>query len=95
MFCLLRLGKCFSVERKDLSKLPQLSGIKLLKILCNKFDFKLIKSRGSHRTLINDKVRPPILLEIVISDPVRVGTLTEIVAKSQVGREAFLEAVNL
>jgi predicted RNA binding protein YcfA (HicA-like mRNA interferase family) len=76
------------------NKLPQISGIKVLKILCNRFQFRLIKSRGSHRTLLNDKVRPPILLEIVISDPIRVGTLTEIVAKSQVGREAFLEAAN-
>jgi predicted RNA binding protein YcfA (HicA-like mRNA interferase family) len=84
--------KPFSFE--NMNKLPQISGIKVLKILCNRFNFKLIKSRGSHRTLINDKVRPPVLLEIVISDPIRVGTLSEVISKANIGREAFLDAVN-
>lgn len=75
-------------------KLPQVSGIQVLKVLCNKFGFKQINGRGSHRTLIKDTVRPPILIEIVVHNTLRTGTLRGIISKSQVGREEFLEALN-
>jgi predicted RNA binding protein YcfA (HicA-like mRNA interferase family) len=75
-------------------KLPQLSGIQVLKILCNQFDFKLINSKGSHRTLINTNTRPPILIEIVVHSQLRTGTLQGIIRKSMVGREAFLKALD-
>ena len=76
------------------NKLPRLSGKEVVKILCNHFNFKIFNSRGSHLTLKNDTVRPPVLVEVVMHPEVAVGTLTEIINNSGVGREAFIEAVN-
>jgi len=77
-----------------MSKLPRISGQTVVKILCNRFGFKIENYKGSHITLINRAVRPAIRLIVPAHPEVQTGTLTEIVAKSQVGREAFLEAVN-
>jgi predicted RNA binding protein YcfA (HicA-like mRNA interferase family) len=75
-------------------KLPRLSGKDVIKILCNKFHFKIINSKGSHLTLINETVRPPTLLIVINHNQLRIGTLQGIISKSKVGRQAFLEALN-
>lgn len=77
-----------------MSKLPILSGIDVVKVLCNKFNFRIINRKGSHLTLIDESVEPPNLLIVVAHKEVRTGTLREIIARSGVGKKAFLEAVN-
>jgi predicted RNA binding protein YcfA (HicA-like mRNA interferase family) len=75
-------------------KLPRLSGVDVVKILCNKFNFKIYNSKGSHLTLKNETVRPPILLQVIMHPEIKQGTLQGIVANSGIGRDAFIEAVN-
>jgi predicted RNA binding protein YcfA (HicA-like mRNA interferase family) len=84
----------FLLSKKDLAKLPRISGKDVVKVLCNNFHFKIENTKGSHITLINRAVRPAIRLIVPAHPEIQTGTLTEIVAKSQVGREAFMEAIN-
>jgi predicted RNA binding protein YcfA (HicA-like mRNA interferase family) len=77
-----------------MTKLPRISGEKVLKILCNKFGFEIIKRRGSHITLLNKTNYPPKPLEVIAHNELKIGTLQEIIANSGVGREEFLKAVN-
>lgn len=77
-----------------MSKLPRrLSGIEVVKVLCNKFGFKIINRKGSHITLIDESKEDPTPLIVVAHKEVRKGTLREIITNSGVGREAFLEAL--
>jgi len=80
------------------NKLPKTSGDKLLKTLCNKFNYKLINSKGSHRTLLNPTTNPPTLLIIPIhhgtKQIMKAGTLQKIIAKTGITRQQFIEALN-
>jgi predicted RNA binding protein YcfA (HicA-like mRNA interferase family) len=37
------------------SRLPRISGFELLKILSKNFDFRVLRQKGSHVTITNDK----------------------------------------
>lgn len=76
------------------NKLPKTSGDKLLKTLCNKFNYKLINSKGSHRTLLNPTTNPPTLLTIIMHHEIKAGTLQKIIAKTGITRQQFIEALN-
>jgi predicted RNA binding protein YcfA (HicA-like mRNA interferase family) len=75
------------------SKLPLMSGPKLLKILCNKFGFKIINVDGSHYTLSKENQMTPILLIVPMHNELSRGTLRKIVSKSQISRDKFLDSL--
>jgi predicted RNA binding protein YcfA (HicA-like mRNA interferase family) len=70
-----------------------MSGEKFLKILCNKFGFRMWNRRGSHCTLINESVRPPIILEIYMHNELKHGSLVGLLGNAGISREEFLKHV--
>ena len=69
-------------------KLPQISGLKLIKIL-NKAGFEIIRRKGSHVRLekrINEKI---IKLTVPMHDKLKKGTLSRIIKDSKLSEEEF------
>ena len=68
-----------------MNRLTPIHGRKLIKILCNKFGFKVIRQKGSHATLFNAR--------IYVTVPVKeigVGLLNVILKDCEISREEFL-----
>ncbi|HIH18184.1 MAG TPA: addiction module toxin, HicA family [Nanoarchaeota archaeon] len=70
-------------------KLPRISGYEVIKILCNNFNFKVLRQKGSHVTLTNDS----IFLTVPLHKELDRGTLNSIIRDSGVSRREFLEYV--
>jgi predicted RNA binding protein YcfA (HicA-like mRNA interferase family) len=70
-----------------LSKLPVVSGKKLIKILTKHFGFRVLRQRGSHVTMTNEVsfITVPMHPEL---DP---GTLKAILNDAVISREEFLK----
>ncbi len=69
-------------------KLPQISGLKLIKIL-SKFGFLTIRQKGSHVRLekkINNEI---IKLTVPMHDKLKKGTLLGIIKASKISEEEF------
>jgi predicted RNA binding protein YcfA (HicA-like mRNA interferase family) len=69
-------------------KLPQISGLKLIKIL-NKFGFQTIRQKGSHIRLekkINDET---IKLTVPLHNKLKKGTLLCIIKSSKINEKEF------
>lgn len=69
-------------------KLPQISGLKLIKIL-NKKGFKVIRQKGSHIRLerrINEKI---IRLTVPLHNKLKKGTLSRILKDSKISEKEF------
>lgn len=69
-------------------KLPQISGLKLIKIL-NKSGFKIIRRKGSHVRLekrIEEKI---IKLTVPMHDNLKKGTLSRIIKDSKLSEQEF------
>lgn len=71
-----------------MTKLSPIDGKKLVKILCNKFGFKVIRQKGSHVTLTNDTI-----YVTVPQKEIRVGLLGVILRDCGITREEFLKEV--
>jgi predicted RNA binding protein YcfA (HicA-like mRNA interferase family) len=63
-------------------------GRELIKILCNDFDFKAVRQKGSHVTLTNGKV-----YVTVPTKEIRVGLLGVILSDCGISREEFLDCL--
>jgi predicted RNA binding protein YcfA (HicA-like mRNA interferase family) len=74
-------------------KYPMLSGKELVKILCNHFMFQIINNNGSHCTLINEQINPPILLQVYLHKELKRGSLSSIIANANINRFDFLKSV--
>ena len=69
-------------------KLPQISGLKLIKIL-NRAGFEIIRRKGSHVRLekkISEKI---IKLTVPMHDKLKKGTLSRIIKDSKLSEEEF------
>lgn len=69
-------------------KLPQISGLKLIKIL-SKLGFITVRQRGSHVRLekkINEEI---IKLTVPMHDKLKKGTLLSIIKSSKISEEEF------
>ena len=66
-------------------KLPRISGHEVIKILCNRFNFKVLRQKGSHVTLTNDSV----YLTVPLHKELDRGTLNSIIKDSGVPRRDF------
>lgn len=69
-----------------MARLAPVDGRKLIKILCNDFDFRAVRQRGSHVTLTNGTV-----YVTVPAKPIGVGLLSVILKDCNIPREKFLE----
>jgi predicted RNA binding protein YcfA (HicA-like mRNA interferase family) len=71
-----------------LKKLSPIAGKQLIKILCNKFGFRVIRQKGSHVTLTNGTI-----YVTVPQKEIRVGLLGVILRDCGITREEFLKEV--
>ena len=76
------------------SKLPRnLSGKEVVKILCNKFGFKVSRQRGSHVVLVKHEEGKKIVTVVPLHDELAVGTLRGVLELAKVDLEEFLKFV--
>ena len=76
------------------SKLPRsLSGKEVVKILCNKFGFKVSRQKGSHVVLVTHENGRKIATVVPLHDELAVGTLKGILDLAKVDLDAFLRFV--
>ncbi len=69
-----------------MSRLPRITGNELLKILCNKFDYKILRIRGSHATLFRNGRK---FTAWVSNKELDFGTLNGILEDAGITREEF------
>ena len=72
------------------SKLPRISGFELLKILSKHFGFRILRQKGSHVTITNDKT----FLTIPLHKELDLGTLKSILEDAEISRDKFFNAYN-
>lgn len=70
-----------------MTKLPIISGHKLIKILVKYFGFRILRRKGSHMTLTNDIV----FITVPLHRELDKGTLRAILKDAKISREEFLE----
>jgi len=71
-------------------KLPQISGIELIKILC-KLGFVSVRQRGSHVRLEKITGKEVIKLTVPLHSKLKKGTLLSIIKASKISEEEFEE----
>ena len=69
--------------------LPQISGKECIKILCNKFDFIVVRQKGSHVRLEKKIDEETIKITVPIHQQLKRGTLNSIIKASKVNEEEF------
>ena len=72
-------------------RLPKVSGYKVLKILCNKFGFKVGGRKGSHVRLSKETSEGKVGTVIPMHDELKVGTLKSILRLARIGEDEFCE----
>ncbi len=73
--------------------LRKISGKECLKILCNKFGFKIIRQKGSHVFIIKQTPHGKIGTVIPQHNELKIGTLKAILEQAGVNEEEFSEFV--
>ena len=68
-------------------KLRKISGEKLLKILCNKFDFIVCRQRGSHVVIKKEIGVEKIGTVIPMHHELKIGTLKAILRQARISEE--------
>ncbi len=76
-----------------MSKLPRLSGIKIIKILVKEFGFKAARQTGSHVVLRKFIGREKIATVIPLHKEVTLGTLLGILEQARISKEEFLKSL--
>lgn len=69
-------------------KLPAISGKDLIKILAKDFDFYMLRQRGSHITITNDKA----FITVPLHNELDIGTLKSILKDAGISREEFIRS---
>jgi len=69
-------------------KLPQISGLNIIKIL-HKFGFETVRQRGSHVRLEKKTDEENIKLTVPLHGKLKKGTLLSIIKASKIGEEEF------
>jgi predicted RNA binding protein YcfA (HicA-like mRNA interferase family) len=72
-------------------KLRKLSGQKVLKILCNKFDFEVSGRSGSHVRLSKQTPRGKVGTVIPMHKQLKIGTLKNVLKLAKISEEDFSE----
>ena len=74
-------------------KLRDVSGRECVKILCNKFGFRVVRQRGSHIVLRKDVPLGAIGTVVPDHDVIKHGTLKSILRLARVSEDDFLKEV--
>jgi predicted RNA binding protein YcfA (HicA-like mRNA interferase family) len=70
--------------------LKPISGKKCVKIICNKFNFKIIRQKGSHIVLKN--CDNPLIGTVIPNHPVlKIGTLQGILELAKIDEKEFVK----
>jgi len=72
-------------------KLRKLSGHEVVKILCNKFGFEILRQRGSHMILCKKIPGGKIGTVVPMHKEVKIGTLKNILKLAKIDVEEFVE----
>ena len=93
VFILLRT-KIGSLHKKQfltcqMSKLKKISGKECVKILCNKFEFKVIRQKGSHIILNKDTPNGKIGTVVPNHQEIKIGTLKGILELAKIDEDEF------
>ena len=70
-------------------QLRKISGKECLKILCNKFGFKIVRQRGSHVLIKKETEQGKIGAVIPQHKEPKIGTLKSILEQAKVSEEEF------
>ena len=68
-------------------ELRKVSGDKLLKILCNKFGFYILRQRGSHVVIVKDILSGKIGTVIPMHGELKIGTIKGILKQVKISVE--------
>ncbi|MEX0657238.1 MAG: type II toxin-antitoxin system HicA family toxin [Nitrosopumilaceae archaeon] len=71
-----------------MKRLSPVHGKELVKILCNRFGFQVIRQKGSHVTITNGTIYVTVPLK-----EIRVGLLGVILRDCGISREEFLKEI--
>ena len=74
-----------------MSKLKKISGKDCVKILCNKFGFKITGRKGSHVRLSKETSDGKIGTVVPMHKELKIGTLKGILKLAQIDEEEFLK----
>lgn len=74
-----------------MSKLKKISGKDCVKILCNKFGFRVERQRGSHIILKKDTTEGKIGTVVPNHSELKVGTLKGVLELAKIHEEDFIE----
>lgn len=69
--------------------LRKVSGKDCLKILCNKFDFKIVRQKGSHVILTKITSEGKIGTVVPMHKEIKIGTLKNVLKLAKVSEEEF------
>jgi len=72
-------------------QLKKISGKECLKILCNKFKFKIIRQRGSHVLIKRETKDGKIGTIVPIHKELKIGTLKAILQQAKISEDEFME----
>ena len=74
-----------------MSKLKKISGKECIKILCNKFGFKVVRQKGSHIILKKETEKGTIGTVVPNHKELKTGTLKNILELAKVDEDEFAE----
>lgn len=74
-------------------QLRKVSGKDCLKILCNKFDFKVVRQKGSHVLIKKTTEQGNIGTVVPQHKEIKIGTLKAILEQAKVSEEDFSKFV--
>ena len=72
-----------------MSQLKKISGKLCLKILCNKFNFKIIRQKGSHVLIKKETKEEKIGTVIPMHKELKIGTLKAIIQQTKISEDEF------
>jgi len=72
-----------------MSGLKKISGKECLKILCNKFGFRIVRQKGSHVLIKKETLGRKIGTVIPMHEELKTGTLKAILRQAQIPEEEF------
>ncbi len=75
----------------DMSTLNRISGKTCVRILCNKFGFRLVRQKGSHIILSKKTPNGKIGTVVLNHKEIKIGTLKGILELAKIKEEEFAE----
>ena len=71
--------------------LKKSSGKECVKILCNKFGFKIVRQRGSHIVLRKETPQGAVGTVVPNHEEIKIGTLKNVLKLAQIDEEEFAQ----